>query len=404
MNKFLCVMVWAFMGIIPLKAQKEKTDISLYERVSRIEKRTNRFNLYLNLQGGFNGYFDAGFTDSKFHFRDIRISANGNINEWLSYAYRQRLNRSNHSGANPDNLPNSLDVAGIGLRLGERLNMFVGKHSAAYGGIEYDMYPHEVYEFSDMGDYITCFMTGLKLAWDIDAAHQFQFQIMNASDRSHEATYGPVPGIEPAKAHFVYTLNWNGGFEFSGARIYTRWSVSLLNEAKSHKMYYIALGNGLKSEKWDVYFDALYSKEDIDRKGIMSEILSKHYETNGDRLREGNMLNAGYLSFIAKVNYSITDNWKIFTKAMFETASVAEKWSASKAENVNSFVDIEKGKYRNSYGYIGGVEYYPMENSNLHFFLNYIGRSYKYTDKAATLPDMNKHRICLGFVYTLPIY
>ena len=107
MNKFLCVMVWAFMGIIPLKAQKEKTDISLYERISRIEKRTNRFNLYLNLQGGFNGYFDAGFTDSKFHFRDIRISANGNINEWLSYAYRQRLNRSNHSGANPDNLPNS---------------------------------------------------------------------------------------------------------------------------------------------------------------------------------------------------------------------------------------------------------------------------------------------------------
>ena len=54
----------------------------------------------------------------------------------------------------------------------------------------------------------------------------------------------------------------------------------------------------------------------------------------------------------------------------------------------------QKGKYRTAWGYAGGIEFYPME-SNLHFFLAYVGRSYKYTDRAKALGEDNfsTHRV-----------
>ena len=43
---------------------------------------------------------------------------------------------------------------------------------------------------------------------------------------------------------------------------------------------------------------------------------------------------------------------------------------------------------------------------NLHFFLNYIGRSFQYTDKAKIfgVGNSNPQRIELGLVYQLPVF
>ena len=48
-------------------------------------------------------------------------------------------------------------------------------------------------------------------------------------------------------------------------------------------------------------------------------------------------------------------------KGMYETASVTKAADG-----------IEKGNYRTSWGYLAGVEFYPMK-TNLHFFLTYVG-------------------------------
>lgn len=56
-------------------------------------------------------------------------------------------------------------------------------------------------------------------------------------------------------------------------------------------------------------------------------------------------------------------------------------------------------------GYAGGIEFYPME-SNLHFFLAYVGRSYKYTDRAKALGEDNfsTHRVSVGFIWQMPVF
>ena len=77
-------------------------------------------------------------------------------------------------------------------------------------------------------------------------------------------------------------------------------------------------------------------------------------------------------------------------------------YETAKVEKNNQ--QLEKGKYR-TWGYMGGIEYYPTKD-NLHFFLNYIGRNYDYTNKAKVfgVGNSNPQRIELGLVYQLPMF
>lgn len=97
---------------------------------------------------------------------------------------------------------------------------------------------------------------------------------------------------------------------------------------------------------------------------------------------------------VLHLNYRVLPKLNLFAKGMYETASV------EKASDL-----LAKGKYRTSWGYLAGIEYYPMEE-NLHFFLNYIGRSFQYTDKAKIfgVGNSNPQRIELGLVYQLPVF
>ena len=111
----------------------------------------------------------------------------------------------------------------------------------------------------------------------------------------------------------VYTLNWNGNFN----NVFkTRWSASVMNEAKSHNMYYYAVGNELNLGKWNAFVDFMYSKEDIDRKGIITNIVG--------RPGGHNAFDAGYLSVVSKCNYRFLPKWNAFVKGMYETASVTK--------------------------------------------------------------------------------
>ena len=80
-------------------------------------------------------------------------------------------------------------------------------------------------------------------------------------------------------------------------------------------MYYYALGNELNLGKWNAFVDFMYSKEDIDRKGIITSIVG--------RPGGHNAFDANYLSVVAKCNYRFLPKWNVFVKGMYETASVS---------------------------------------------------------------------------------
>ena len=392
MKKLLTLLFVAFCAM-GLNAQEK----SLYEELSGVKKKTDKFNLYMNMNGSFDAMFnDNGFDNGKFNMRQLRIEAKGNVNEWLSYRWRQRLNRPNNGGDNIDNLPTSIDIAGIGVKLGDKFSIFAGKQCAAYGGFEFDANPIEIYEYSDMIEYMSNFMTGINIGYDFTDKQQLNFQVLNSLNGDFYSTYGefnPEMGIlgedvvaTPSKLPLVYTLNWNGNF----ANVYkTRWSASIMSQAEGKNLYYFALGNELTLGKFNMYFDVMYSNDAIDRSGIMTEIVG---EVHGH-----NIFKTSYLSLVTKLNYRFAEKWNVFVKGMYETASVIDH------TDPRAYPFIKNGKYRTSLGYLGGIEYYPME-SNLHFFLTYVGRHYMYEEIAVGHKDYSTNRVSLGFIYQLPMF
>ena len=383
MKKLLTLLFVAFCAM-GLNAQEK----SLYEELSGVKKKTDKFNLYMNMNGSFDAMFnDDAFDQGKFNMRQLRIEAKGNVNEWLSYRWRQRLNRPNNGGDNIDNLPTSIDIAGIGVKLGDKFSIFAGKQCAAYGGFEFDANPIEIYEYSDMIEYMSNFMTGINIGYDITDKQQLNFQVLNSLNGDFYSMYGIVPNTTPSKLPLVYTLNWNGNF----ANIYkTRWSASLMSQAEGKNLYYFALGNELTLGKFNMYLDFMYSNDAIDRGGIVTNIVGTQ---NGH-----NILDASYLSIVTKLNYRFAEKWNVFVKGMYETASLYKEYN--EIEDVTPV--FEKGKYRTSLGYLGGIEYYPME-SNLHFFLTYVGRHYIYNEACVNRADYS-NRVSVGLIYQLPMF
>ena len=96
-----------------------------------------------------------------------------------------------------------------------------------------------------------------------------------------------------------------------------------------------------------------------------------------------------------KAQYRFNPKWNVFVKGMLENEGLSKD---------NGL--IEKGKYRTAYGYLAGIEYYPLKNSNLHFFLTYVGRHYSYTNRAKAYgaDDYSTNRISLGYIWQLPMF
>ena len=390
---FMLLILGSIQGVYAQRTEKSKkfmVDKTLFEELTDVKKKSDKFNLYLNMQGGFDANFRDGFEEGAFKMRQLRIEMKGNINNWLSYRYRQRLNRSNDGGGMIDNVPTSIDYAGIGIKLNNRFNLFAGKQWTAYGGIEFDLNPIDIYEYSDMIENMSNFMTGLNIGYNLTSTQQLNLQILNSRNGSFDSTYGiteneegKLPDLKSGKLPLVYTLNWNGTFNDI---FKTRWSASILNEAKSKNMYYYALGNELNLDKFNMFLDFMYAQEGIDRNGTITGIVG--------RPGGHNVFDTGYLSVVTKLNYRFLPKWNVFVKGMYETASVTK-----------STEDIAKGNYRTSWGYLAGVEYYPME-TNLHFFLTYVGRSYNFTSRAKILGQENysTNRISVGFIWQMPVF
>ena len=83
-----------------------------------------------------------------------------------------------------------------------------------------------------------------------------------------------------------------------------------------------------------------------------------------------------------------------FREGMYETASLYKNSG-----------EMEKGKYRTTYGYFGGIEFYPMTD-NLHFFATYMGRTYRFTDRAKAFDNENYNTstFSVGLIYHIPLF
>lgn len=361
-------------------------DKTLVKSITGISKKHNHLNINFNTRFSFHGKLD-GTDGDKTTFRAdlLRLQVTGNISNHISYKWLQRLNANNGTG-NLDNMLASTDCLGIGFRISPRFTVFAGKQYVDYGGFEYDADPALVYEYSDFGNYITCCLVGAHIEWEITPSHELRFQIVNARSSDAETTYGIFPiGFQPASVPLGYTINWNGNM--FDKRLQTRCSFTLFHEGTDENVYLLAIGTAWSGKHIDMYTDVMYSAEDIDKLGIISEM--PVFSQTGIRAN-----NCRYLSVISRLNIHPCTKWNLFLKGFYETASIHQENGA-----------IVSGNYRTTYGYQGGVEYFPT-GDNFRLFLLYRGKDLCFSQaakKTGTIGSRSQF-LSVGLIYNLPIF
>lgn len=132
---------------------------SLAERVAKIEKKNDMFNVYFNYAASAQLKDDGEKWTSGFANKDLRFEIKGNLTDKIFYRLRHRLNRSN-AAKGEDNFAKATDFMMVGYHLNDKLTFMGGKMGQIWGGYEYDENPMYIYLYSDLLDHMDIFHTG----------------------------------------------------------------------------------------------------------------------------------------------------------------------------------------------------------------------------------------------------
>jgi len=351
---------------------------SLSERVLNLEKKTEAFNVYLNYAASYQmGKTTGGDWNSAFRAKQLRLEIKGQFGEHLTYRLRHRLNKSN-AAMSEENFAKATDIMMMGWKFNDYVTLMGGKMCQFWGGFEFDENPMYIYQYSDFIDCMDNFLPGVALAFYPAKGHEIVLNVTNSYSGKFVDEYGKgavtADGklLKASNHPLSYLINWNGNM-FDGL-ISTRWAAGIYNQAKGYTDKMVTLGQSLNLPKFQIYFDYMGAWEGLDRLKIATAELGGGYQTD-----------VRYQTFVAKANWQFAEGFNLMAKGMYETTHTKDL-----------------GTFRKSYGYIGALEYYPLKDQDLRFFLAYVGRKFKYS--RINTPDYNTNRIELGFMFRIKAY
>lgn len=371
---------------------------SIHERITKLEKKNDMFNLYFNYAASFQAEHNSLSDEwgTKFANKQLRIEIKGNLTDKLYYRLRHRLNKATDAKGE-DNFAKATDIMMVGYNFNDKLSISGGKMCQIWGGFEFDENPMYIYQYSDMVDNMDNFMAGVTVSYKPIPTQEIAVEISNAYNGKFADEYGDeavvvnndeAQALQKSKNPLTYIINWNGSF-FDG-KLNTRWAWGLQTQAKGKYSRMLTLGQQLNLPKFQWYFDYMGAFDDLDRLKIATNELGGAFvDDEGNALGNVYLGKVHYNSFITKANWQFAPSWNLMLKGMYETASV------TKMEQFKN--------YRKSFGYMGSIEYYPAKQQDFRLFLAYVGRKYNYSTKCG-LKDYNTDRIELGFMYRIKAY
>lgn len=368
---------------------------SLAEEVTKLKKSNDMFNVYLNTAASVQVETDNEHEWSTgFKNKHLRLEIKGNLTDKLYYRFCYRMTNSNVARSE-DNFARSTDVVMIGYRFSDKFSVEAGKIFQPFGGYEVDENPIYIYEYSDLTGGLECYLGGVVVNYKPVPTQEIVVGVTNAHNDKFADVYGDnslaIEGdgtqnriLEKTRIPLGYSLGWNGSF--LNNRLLTRWSWGIEGEARHKYSRMLILGQKLNLDRLQWYFDYMYQNDGLDRFGLASREVRDFFPAVGGEVW---MSDVHYTSFITKLNWQFAPQWNLMLKGMYETASVTK---------VDRFKD-----FRKSYGYVGSVEYYPVNSQDFRVFLAYVGRKVTYKDGVG-LDKYNTNRIELGFKYRIKAY
>ena len=383
--------------------------IVVFSQVDQTEKQTNEGGFFIpdslksliplskqsllrdvdvifNSRMAYNSNFlDGNHTLSEFNVNQLRFEVRGKIHDKVYFRFRNRYTREPVPG-DLDNISRSVDLAFIRVDLAPKTKLTIGKLCADWGGYEFDFNPIDILTYNDVIEYADNFLVGAGISHDFaDGKQSFSFQILNSRAKTYETQYGASapPNINPSEYPLAAVVNWRGNF--FGGKFETTYSYSFFNEAKGTHMDYFALGNKFKAKNFVLFYDFQYSSEGLDRKGIVSDIISSQYQYAAQ--------NTLYVENWVRAEYLVTPKVNLLLTVMNSNHS----WKDSPDPNGSS-------KLATSYGLIPSLQYMPFKDMNIKFYVAYTARKYNYTSYAENAFGVKDYTTgLLGFGFIAPL-
>ena len=383
------ILLFFVVGIAQGQLRQADTS-SVYRSLIPQEKQEllKNIDIIANMQLGMrNDFQDGEHLESKFKFEQFRLEIKGYVHEKIFFRFRHRYT-STFEPQSIDKIIKGVDFAYLRFDLSEKVQLTIGKTFADWGGIEFDMNPIDIYEYSDIIEMADNFLTGVGLYYQAFDNHGFSFQVLNSRTQSFEELYLGLPEMEGSDIPLAAVINWRGSF--LNGKFTTIWSYSLFNEAKDTFKNYIALGNQLKLDKLTLAYDYKWSSEDLDRTGIISGDAP-------DDLYPFALENTQYTSHWLKADYRFAEKWQMSFVGFMDKA----KWM----DDIDPLKTTDD--WRTAYGVIPTIEFFPWNDLNLKFFAGYVGRFYNYSNYAKStvgVEDYNTGRIVFGIISPLHIF
>ena len=343
-------------------------------------------DLSLHLRPAYHAQFNGTpleFENGGFKFDHIIVDVGGQVTPKISYRYLQRLNKVSPIFTK-ENLPSTIDYAYLKYALNNLFSITAGKQALSVGGFEYNKYPVDVYDYSGISNYITCYLTGMQVAFTPVQNQEFSFQIVNNRMGTwREAIGTPQIGsqLEAPTLPLYYSLGWNSNYLDNALQL--RYAANITSPAKGKTLVMVSGGQMWQSGPFNIYIDAFYQHSEIDYLGGIRNLTISP---------ENVVENVNYFSLLGELNYRIQPQWNILLKCFYNNFSTYK-----------SSIFLDKGNCLTSWNYQGGIEFYPMKDDNLHLFLIATFKNYLEPAVAQVIAPDDSFRISAGFIYRIPI-
>ena len=344
-------------------------------------------DVIFNTRLAFDNYFvDGDHTNSLFSANQLRFEVKGKIHDKVFFRFRNRYTKISDPNTTVDNLSRSVDMAYLTVDLTPQTKLSFGKIIGDWGGYELLSNPIEILSYNTINNYNENFMVGAALSYALDDhKNKFNFQVLNARTKTFQDQLGATvpPGITATETPLAAVGNWKGSL-FDG-KLETTYSYSFFMDANNANRNFVSLGNKYKNNKLVLYYDFQYSKEDLDQKTVVSNIIkSKNIYAAQDVSYLENWIRAEYL-IRPKVNLLLT------------VMSSSANWNGNPDPNKDSHL-------LTSYSIIPTVEYSPFSDINIKFYAAYVGKKNNYSSYAQNnfgAVDGNTGQVSFGVIAPL---
>lgn len=340
-----------------------------------------------------NGEYDNG----NFSVNGVKMQISGQLTDGIGYMFRQSFTK--HYDVNStDNVSMALEKAYLTWDISKHLQLAIGKQYMEIGGYEYWQTSNRIRFYSDFNSTVRCAQTGVCAYFKVTPDQTVALQLLNNSNASDLELYeyGFPESLKKTKTPVMALLGYRG--YFAERTLALHYGAAYGQLAQNKQQLYLTAGHVYKRKPWLAYIDIMYAREGVDTKGIISGY-SQGYEsdktdfeyTNGMHTAE----NVEYLSTIANADYRINQHFNVYLKGIFETGRVYA---------ANGIYD--RGRYNNTWSIQACMEYFPIKDRDLRFFLHGVYKKVDLTQLGRSVGGKSNDmtRISVGLEYILPVF